>query len=261
VHQHHSQGHLSPIAMPRCTSWVISRPVLRAATASARRGSRWNLSTRSGDGRQATAAAAAAVQGAEPKMPRLTNRLRRLARAHPEAVAAISPAAVEESRAKYSAYSENEQDNPSVSGAKEWSNADLGTPEFFEWLNTIPADAAERLAEFDEEDDDDKEGEDGEEEAGAVNIGKTFLIPRARISLYDQDIFASGLLEARDKVLDARSLGQLRRAHERLRTTEASLHLAAGNYRTVDVGFEEPAPSAGSVSAAPEATAASFAKA
>lgn len=33
-----------------------------------------------------------------------------------------------------------------VSGAKKaWSNADLGTPEFFEWLNTIPADAAERL--------------------------------------------------------------------------------------------------------------------
>ena len=94
--------------MPRGTSWAISTPALRAATASARRGSRWNLSTRSGDGRQATAAAAAAaaaaaVQGAQPKMPRLTNRLRRLARAYPEAVAAISPAAVEESRAKYSA--------------------------------------------------------------------------------------------------------------------------------------------------------------
>lgn len=53
-------------------------------------------------------------------------------------------------------------------------------------------------AEFEDEDEDDEEGE--EEEAGVFNIGKTFLIPRARISLYDQDIFASGLLEARDKV-------------------------------------------------------------
>ena len=90
-----------PTTMPRGTSWAISRPVLRAATASANRGLRCNLSTRSGT--QATAAAAGAVQGAEPKMPRLTNRLRRLAKAHPEAVATISPSAVEASRAKYSA--------------------------------------------------------------------------------------------------------------------------------------------------------------
>lgn len=102
----------SPIAMPRGTTWSVSRPVLRAATASARRASRWNLSTRSGDERQATAAASAAtaaVQGAAPKAPRLTNRLRRLARAYPEAVAAISPAAVEESRAKYSAGAPNSE--------------------------------------------------------------------------------------------------------------------------------------------------------
>lgn len=32
-----------------------------------------------------------------------------------------------------------------VPEAKAWSNADLGTPEFFEWLNTIPADATQRL--------------------------------------------------------------------------------------------------------------------
>ena len=42
---------------------------------------------------------------------------------------------------------QDKQDNRSVSGAKAWRNADLGTPEFFEWLNTIPADAAERLGE------------------------------------------------------------------------------------------------------------------
>lgn len=30
---------------------------------------------------------------------------------------------------------------------KQWSNAELGTPEFFEWLNTFPVDAAERLGE------------------------------------------------------------------------------------------------------------------
>ena len=35
----------------------------------------------------------------------------------------------------------------SVSGATAWRNADLGTPEFFEWLNTIPPDAAQRLGE------------------------------------------------------------------------------------------------------------------
>lgn len=41
---------------------------------------------------------------------------------------------------------EKRDNSRSVSGAnKSWSNADLGTPEFFEWLNTIPADAAERL--------------------------------------------------------------------------------------------------------------------
>lgn len=36
-----------------------------------------------------------------------------------------------------------------ASGAapKRWSNAELGTPEFFEWLNTIPPDAAQRLGE------------------------------------------------------------------------------------------------------------------
>lgn len=54
-------------------------------------------------------------------------------------------------------------------------------------------------ARFEDEEDGEDE-EDEEQESGAVNIGKTFLIPRARMSLYDQDIFASGLLEARDKV-------------------------------------------------------------
>lgn len=61
------------------------------------------------------------------------------------------------------------------------------------------------LAELDEEDEEDEEGEydDDEEDrlgGGPLNIGKAFLIPRARSSLYDQDIFASGLLEARDIV-------------------------------------------------------------
>lgn len=59
-------------------------------------------------------------------------------------------------------------------------------------------------AEFEEEDDEDEEDEE-EGEAGSVNVGKTFLIPRARISLYDQDIFASGLLDARDKVRESPS--------------------------------------------------------
>lgn len=57
------------------------------------------------------------------------------------------------------------------------------------------------LAEFDEED---EEGEYDDDEdrygAGPLNIGKAFLIPRARMSLYDQDIFAPSLLEARDIV-------------------------------------------------------------
>lgn len=54
-----------------------------------------------------------------------------------------------------------------------------------------------------EEDDDENEEDEEEGDAGAVNIGKTFLIPRARISLYDEDIFASGLLDARDKVRES----------------------------------------------------------
>lgn len=84
------------ISMPRGTSWSIGRPALRAATGNVGLVSRWNVSTKSGDTGQA-----ATMQSV--KMPRLTNRMRRLARAHPEAVAAVSPAAVEESRARYGA--------------------------------------------------------------------------------------------------------------------------------------------------------------
>lgn len=76
-------------AMSRCLATsVIKRPVLRAAGSSAARGSRWSFSTGGEVGEQAPAV----------KMPRLTHRMRRLARAHPEAVAAVSPSAVQESR-------------------------------------------------------------------------------------------------------------------------------------------------------------------
>ena len=40
----------------------------------------------------------------------------------------------------------NRQSQAAAEG-KSWSKADFGTPEFFEWLNTIPPDAAERLGE------------------------------------------------------------------------------------------------------------------
>lgn len=36
-----------------------------------------------------------------PAVPRLTNRMRRLARSHPEIVAKVSPLAVEDARAQY----------------------------------------------------------------------------------------------------------------------------------------------------------------
>lgn len=57
------------------------------------------------------------------------------------------------------------------------------------------------------EEEDEQEGdyydEDGDEErhdGGPLNIGKAFLIPRAKMSLYDEDIFAPSLLEARENV-------------------------------------------------------------
>lgn len=34
---------------------------------------------------------------------------------------------------------------------REWKKAEFGTPEFFEWLNTLPADVEERLGEGEEE--------------------------------------------------------------------------------------------------------------
>lgn len=56
-------------------------------------------------------------------------------------------------------------------------------------------------AEFDEEDEEGEYGDDHERHGGGpLNIGKAFLIPRARTSLYDGDIFAPSLLEARDMV-------------------------------------------------------------
>lgn len=82
--------------MPRGTGWAIGRPALRVAAKNLGNGSRWSVSNRGGD-----AGATAAMQGV--KMPRVTNRMRRLARAHPEAVAAVSPSAVEDSRSKYAA--------------------------------------------------------------------------------------------------------------------------------------------------------------
>lgn len=86
--------------MPRGASWAIGRPALRAANGAVGRGSQWSVSTKSG----ADVGQGATMQGV--KMPRLTNRMRRLARAHPEAVAAVSPAAVEDSRARYAAAAE-----------------------------------------------------------------------------------------------------------------------------------------------------------
>lgn len=58
------------------------------------------------------------------------------------------------------------------------------------------------LAEFDEEDEEGEYGDDDEDSSGGgpLNIGKAFLIPRARMSLYDEDIFAPSLVEARDIV-------------------------------------------------------------
>lgn len=69
---------------------AIKRPVILAASSSVARGSRRGVSTKGGVGEHASAV----------KMPRLTHRMRRLARAHPEAVAAVSPSAVQESRSK-----------------------------------------------------------------------------------------------------------------------------------------------------------------
>lgn len=58
-------------------------------------------------------------------------------------------------------------------------------------------------AEFDEEDGQEGEHSDDDDESyggGPFNIGKAFLIPKARMSLYDEDIFGPSLLEARDMV-------------------------------------------------------------
>lgn len=57
--------------------------------------------------------------------------------------------------------------------------------------------------ELDEEDAHSSDEDDDEGDVlgdGPLNIGKAFLIPRAKMSLYDQDIFAHSMLEARDKV-------------------------------------------------------------
>ncbi|CAN0299930.1 unnamed protein product [Ascophyllum nodosum] len=173
--------------------------------------------------------------------------MRRLARAHPEAVAIVSPAAVEDSRTKYAAVVSpgkvstmaKSRDEP-----RKWRNADFSTPEFFEWLNTMPADVSQRLA---EDEDEEEQGDESEEEKlnGCVSFGKTFLVPRAKISPYDLGIYPPGLLQARDEVLQPRSQAQLRLAHDRLKAMEAGLHVKAGNYYTAAVGFEEPAPPAG----------------
>lgn len=57
-------------------------------------------------------------------------------------------------------------------------------------------------AEFDKKDEEEEYSDDDEERhgGGPLNIGRAFLIPRARASLYDEDIFGSSLLEARDMV-------------------------------------------------------------
>lgn len=62
------------------------------------------------------------------------------------------------------------------------------------------------------EGDEDNSGEDEDEEeeqSGGINIGKAFLLPRAKLSLYDQDIFAPSLLEGRDKVSHQPATGSL----------------------------------------------------
>lgn len=63
--------------------------------------------------------------------------------------------------------------------------------------------------EYDEGEDgyDMDETEDDTEEDGSINIGKTFLLPRAKLSPYDQEIFAPSLLDARDRVRPSRGIG------------------------------------------------------
>lgn len=66
---------------------------------------------------------------------------------------------------------------------------------------TCVFDTSTAEGEADEESSGEDEDEDEEEEqSGGINIGKAFLLPRAKLSLYDQDIFARSLLEGRDKV-------------------------------------------------------------
>lgn len=78
--------------MSRCLAYsAFKRPVSFAASSSVTRGSRWSVSTKGGGGELPV------------KMPRLTHRMRRLARAHPEAVAAVSPSAVQDSRSMLAA--------------------------------------------------------------------------------------------------------------------------------------------------------------
>lgn len=43
-------------------------------------------------------------------------------------------------------------------------------------------------------------GYDEEESEGSVNVGKEFLVPRAKTPAYDMDIFGPELLASRDKV-------------------------------------------------------------
>ncbi|CAM9707480.1 unnamed protein product [Scytosiphon promiscuus] len=233
--------------MSRCVSRSIGTPVVRIAGSGVAGGPRWGMSTKSTGGAATTR-----------KMPKLTHRMRRLARAHPEAVAAISPSAVEDSRSAYAAGASRGEGKAGASGDRTWSNADLGTPEFFEWLNTIPADAAERLEKplLTEKTNRTKQNDVSthvQRQGGSFNFGKAFLIPRAKMSLYDEDIFAPSLLEARDKARLAFSTGVLRRAHDRLREIEAAVKSRAGNYHVVKVGFEEPAPTPGSAIAASSA--------
>ena len=53
-----------------------------------------------------------------------------------------------------------------------------------------------------EDEDEEEQGDESEEEKlnGYVSFGKTFLVPRAKISPYDLGIYPPGLLQARDEV-------------------------------------------------------------
>lgn len=82
--------------MPSGMTRMIGWPGFQIAATHFRRGSKWRFSTKAGVGGHSPATQ-------QTKVPRMTNRMRRLARAHPEAVVSASSDSTEESRAKFPA--------------------------------------------------------------------------------------------------------------------------------------------------------------